>query len=211
MRKAASPDSGLLPRGWLIEAPRVLTNARSPLSALQALILSRRGLIDYAVLCSIILVVQILASSWYEARYRQRWSVPEGERGSVPRKEVRRTWLYTAFSLVLAIVVLCLKILFAWYHTGIWHSECSLVVDPLQRTDVHVVPSLTDIGYIEIVIGTVFYQFCLYVALRMAHGGFTLGELALVAFGGLALGTEVLGLTRTKVSFDKGCVIQCTK
>lgn len=177
VRKAASPNSGLLPRGWLIEAPRVLTKGRAPLSALEALILSRRGLIDYASLCSLILVVQILASSWYEARYRQRRSVSEGERGSVPRKEMLRTWLYTAFSFVLALVVLCLKFLFARYHVGIWQN----------------------IGYIEIVIGTVFYQFCLYVALRMAHGGFTLGELALVAFGGLALGTEVLGLTRTKI------------
>ncbi|KAL4074815.1 hypothetical protein V8B97DRAFT_1868302 [Scleroderma yunnanense] len=177
VRKAASPDSGLLPRGWLIEAPRVLTNGRSPLSALEALILSRRGLIDYASLSSFILVVQILASSWYEARYRRRRSVPEGERGSVPRKEMRRTWLYSAFALVLALVVLCLRFLLARYHIGIWQN----------------------ISYYEIIIGTIFYQFCLYVALRLAHGGFTLGELAVVSFGGLALGTELLGLTRTKI------------
>lgn len=201
MRKAASPDSGLLPRGWLIEAPRVLTKGRAPLSALEALILSRRGLIDYASLCSLILVVQILASSWYEARYRQRRSVSEGERGSVPRKEMLRTWLYTAFSFVLALVVLCLKFLFARHHVGIWQSEWSFF-DREFQSGYMFAPPLADIGYIEIVIGTVFYQFCLYVALRMAHGGFTLGELALVAFGGLALGTEVLGLTRTKVSFN---------
>lgn len=101
----------------------MLTKGRAPLSALEALILSRRGLIDYASLCSFILVVQILASSCYEARYRHRRSVAEGERGSVPRKEMLRTWLYTAFSLVLALVVLCLKFLFARYHVGIWQSE----------------------------------------------------------------------------------------
>lgn len=106
----------------------MLTKGRAPLSALEALILSRRGLIDYASLCSFILVVQILASSCYEARYRHRRSVAEGERGSVPRKEMLRTWLYTAFSLVLALVVLCLKFLFARYHVGIWQSEWFFLV-----------------------------------------------------------------------------------
>lgn len=57
-----------------------------------------------------------------------------------------------------------------------------------------------DLSYFDIIVGSVFFQFCLYVALRLAHGGFTLGELALVCFGGLSLGTELLNLTRARVS-----------
>lgn len=57
-----------------------------------------------------------------------------------------------------------------------------------------------DLSYFDIVVCSVFFQFCLYVALRLAHGGFTLGELALVCFGGLSLGTELLSLTRARVS-----------
>ncbi|KAI5985799.1 hypothetical protein EDC04DRAFT_2615282 [Pisolithus marmoratus] len=87
----ASPNSGLLPRGWLIEAPHVLMNGQSPPSALKALILSRQTLVDYAVLCSFILMVQILASSWYEACYRWCRSIPKGEQGSVPCSEMRHT------------------------------------------------------------------------------------------------------------------------
>ncbi|KAI6122178.1 histidine kinase [Pisolithus croceorrhizus] len=123
VRKVASPESGLLPPGWLIEAPRVLTTGRSSLSALEALILSRRTLVDYAVLCSFILVVQILASSWYEARYRRRRSVPEGERGSVPRSEMRRTWLYSAFALVFTLILLVIRFFLAQYHIAIWQSK----------------------------------------------------------------------------------------
>lgn len=52
--------------------------------------------------------------------------------------------------------------------------------------------------------GSVFFQFCLYIALRLAHGGFTLGELALVCFGGLSLGTELLNLTRAQVGEQVG-------
>ncbi|KIJ66657.1 hypothetical protein HYDPIDRAFT_86054 [Hydnomerulius pinastri MD-312] len=123
LRQASSPNSALLPRGWLIEAPRVLENARAPLSALNALILSRRSLVDYATLCSFILLVQILASSWYEAKYRRRWSVPEGERGSVPRSEMRRTWTYWIYSYVLTLVVLFVRYLLARNHINIWQSE----------------------------------------------------------------------------------------
>ncbi|KAF9223470.1 hypothetical protein BS17DRAFT_767327 [Gyrodon lividus] len=165
---ATSPNSIPLPHDWLIEAPRVLENARAPLSALDALILSRRSLVDYATLCSFILLVQIFSSSWYEARYRRRWTVPEGERGSVPRSEMRRTWTYWMYSYVLTLVVLCVRYLLARNHINVWQSS-------------------------------VFYQFCLYVALRLAHGGFTLGELALVCFGGLSLGSELLNLTRARI------------
>ncbi|KAI6165715.1 Fph type histidine kinase [Pisolithus thermaeus] len=179
------PEAGLLPPGWLIEAPRVLTTGRSSLSALEALILSRRTLVDYAVLCSFILVVQILASSWYEARYRRRRSVPEGERGSVPRSEMRRTWLYSAFALVFTLILLVIRFFLAQYHIAIWQN----------------------ISYSEIMLGSVFYQFSLYIALRMAHGGFTLGELALVGFGGLSIGTELLALTRTKIALIGGSLL----
>jgi len=57
-----------------------------------------------------------------------------------------------------------------------------------------------DLSYFDIIVGSVFFQFCLYVALRLAHGSFTLGELALVCFGALSLGTELLNLTRAQVS-----------
>ncbi|KIK96459.1 hypothetical protein PAXRUDRAFT_32371 [Paxillus rubicundulus Ve08.2h10] len=177
LRQAASPDSKLMSRDWLIEIPRTLENARAPLSPLDALILSRRSLVDYATLCSFILLVHIFSSSWYESRYRRRRSVPEGERGSVPRSEMRRTWTYWIYSYVVTLVVVCVRYLLARNHINVWQN----------------------ISYFDIVIGSVFYQFCLYVALRIAHGGFTLGELALVCFGGLSLGTELLNLTRAGI------------
>lgn len=125
-RKAAIPGSELLPRGWLIEAPRICANRPQPLSALSALVLSRRSLVDYATLCSLILVVQILASSWYEARHRRHRNVPEGERGSVPRSESLRVWLYSIFSLGLALILVSVKFLFVWSHVNIWKSKWTL-------------------------------------------------------------------------------------
>jgi dolichol kinase len=128
LRQAASPNPTLLPSDWLIEAPRVLENAHAPLSTLSALILSRRSLVDYATLCSFILLVQISSSSWYEARYRRRWNVPEGERGSVPRSEALRTWTYWIYSYILTLVALFVRYLLASNNIGLWQSEYPLIV-----------------------------------------------------------------------------------
>ena len=195
LHQAASPNPTLLPPDWLIEAPRVLEDAHAPLSILNALIMSRRSLVDYATLCSFILLVQVLSSSWYEARYRRGRNVPEGERGSVPRSEARRTWTYWIYSYVLTLVALLVRYLLARNDISLWQSEylfgCG---DSTSSTN------WIDLSYFDVIVGSVFFQFCLYVALRLAHGSFTLGEVALVCFGGLSLGTELLNLTRAGVS-----------
>lgn len=51
----------------------------------------------------------------------------------------------------------------------------------------------------ETIIASVFFQFTLYVALRLAHRGLTLGELGLVSFGGTCLCLEFLNLTIARV------------
>jgi dolichol kinase len=50
------------------------------------------------------------------------------------------------------------------------------------------------------IFAALFYQFTLYMAIRLAHRGFTLGELALVCFGGTALCMEFLNFTIARVS-----------
>jgi hypothetical protein len=54
---------------------------------------------------------------------------------------------------------------------------------------------------------SLFYQFTLYVALRLAHRGFTLGELGLVCFGGTALSMELLNLTIARVRVSDNPII----
>ena len=65
-----------------------------------------------------------------------------------------------------------------------------------------VTPILTsrlDLNIFDLIVGSLFYQIALYVALRLAHRGFTLGELSLVCFGGVAIGMELLNLTIARV------------
>lgn len=59
--------------------------------------------------------------------------------------------------------------------------------------------TLSDINYYEIFSCAMFFQFSLYVSIRMAHHGFTLGELAVMCFGATALFLEAMGLTIARV------------
>jgi hypothetical protein len=57
-----------------------------------------------------------------------------------------------------------------------------------------------DLTHFEAVVAALFYQFTLYIGLRLAHRGFTLGELGLVCFGGTALCLETLNMTIARVN-----------
>lgn len=59
--------------------------------------------------------------------------------------------------------------------------------------------SFLDTTYFEIIVCAVIYQLALYICIRLAHRGFTVGELGLVCFGGIALTMEMLNLTKTQV------------
>lgn len=58
---------------------------------------------------------------------------------------------------------------------------------------------ITDMSPSDIVIATLFYQFSLYVCVRLARRGFTLGELAVVCNAATALFMETVNITRMKV------------
>lgn len=57
-----------------------------------------------------------------------------------------------------------------------------------------------DMSYSEIILCSVIYQLALYFAIRMAHRCFTVGELSLMCFGGVALAMEMLNMTKARVS-----------
>lgn len=170
---AVTPPTNPLPAAWQIEQPKVLSNTQHPLTALDALLLSRRNLVNMATVCSTIVIVHVIASWMTERRHRRKVQVPEGEVSSVPRKEGRRTYLYALFSISVSLWVLCSRIALSEMRMGIWQN----------------------INYYEITACSLFFQFSLYISIRMAHHGFTLGELTVVCFGATVLFMEALNLT----------------
>lgn len=168
------PPGDVRPLRWLVEAPRVLGDTYS---ALEVLILSRRSLVSLSTFCSTILIVHAAASWLTEERHRRKLPVPEGEVSSVPRREGRRTYLYTLFSFSVTLWILCVRIAFKEMKLGIWQN----------------------LSYYEVVVCSLFFQFSLYVSIRMAHHGFTLGEVGITAFGATVLFMEMSNITIARI------------
>ncbi|CAA7266925.1 unnamed protein product [Cyclocybe aegerita] len=169
-----------LPAGWLIEAPAMLHYSLAKVRPSQAVLLSRYSLVDLSTMCSTILLLHVCAS-WHLERQLARGCTnkgkPDGERASVPRKEGRRSWYYVIFTLSTSVVIISLKFIMRAYDLNLWKY----------------------LNVFEVVVVSFFYQFTLYVALRLAHRGFTLGELGLVSFGGTAICLEFLNITIARI------------
>ena len=188
-----SGGAAVLPAGWLIEAPLTLENSHTRLSASQAILLSRYSLVDLSTFCSTILLFHVCVSWWIEEKCRKDGSKPEGERASVPRSGGQRFWYYTIFALTTSAVIIGLKITLKVYGFNLWNCKLHF------STILNLTLTITDMNVFETVIASLFFQFTLYIGLRLAHRGFTLGELGLVCFGGTALCLEFLNLTIARV------------
>ncbi|KAI0261504.1 hypothetical protein BC834DRAFT_895602 [Gloeopeniophorella convolvens] len=81
------------------------------------------------------------------------------------------------FTYALAAALLALRFALARAGVGIWQH----------------------LSYWEIASGSIFFQSSLYIAARLAHRGFTLGELGLVVFGATALFMELVNLTVARI------------
>ncbi len=125
---AANPLGDPIPPGWLVEAAMTLPNPANPVTALEALLLSRRYLVSQATFCATILLVHVSASWVTEARHRRKLVVPEGEISSVPRKDVLRTYLYILFAVSITLWILCVRIALKEAKLGIWQSASACIV-----------------------------------------------------------------------------------
>ncbi|KAJ7116369.1 hypothetical protein C8R44DRAFT_832482 [Mycena epipterygia] len=193
---------GLAP-GWVIDAPFRLDKSRRALDPPAALLLARYNLLSLATLTSAILLFHVWASCSLEERYAAAAAAAsvnptlspstltpngnaphtnapaatEGERRSVPRSEGRRSVYFVLFTHGVGAAFLLLRLGLQYLGLGLWQH-----LDPF-----------------DVIVSSLFYQFTLYVAIRMAHRGFTLGELGLVCFGGTAVFMEFLNITIARI------------
>ena len=123
------PTGTLQPPFWHIESPWRLINETS-LTPHQALILSRRNAVDLSTLCSATLLIHVYTSHWFEWRHRKYHKVSEGERGSVPRSEARKGWLYIVFTFLVSAILLGLRFALDRAQVGLWKRELQTLFFP---------------------------------------------------------------------------------
>lgn len=109
--------------------------------------------------------------------------------------EWKRTKSVVGFAFLVTLCCLGVKIVTALIGHGVWSGQSPEVLRLEICAD-----SIVDMSPSDIVIATLFYQFSLYVCVRLARRGFTLGELGVVCNAATALFMETVNLTRMKVS-----------
>ncbi|WVQ76542.1 hypothetical protein IAR50_006212 [Cryptococcus sp. DSM 104548] len=211
------PESPLPNSGWKIEPPLVLPTTpfrrdvdptRGPvetLRALSALATSRRNLVQLFTLCSFVLLVHLARSLHLEVKQMRllcpspndlngieigeaysgtaggsRFQAQQAGFGTfwLRKGEWRRTRSVVGFSFLVSAGCLVVKAVTAYIGRGVW----------------------SDMSPSDIVIATLFYQFSIYVCVRLARKGLTLGELASVCSAATAMFMEVVNLTRMKIA-----------
>jgi dolichol kinase len=206
---STSPDSAIHP-GWAIEDPLVLastpirymkgvlptTYPSDAIKALSALATSRRNLVQLFTLCSFVLLVHLTRSLALEIKMSKQ-PIPalssatmERDISDPNRSQTSTFWLrrgelrrnLSAVSMAFLVTGGCIvvKIATAYIGHGVW----------------------SDMSPSDIIIATLFYQFSLYVCVRLARRGFTLGELAIVCNTATALVMETVNMTRMKVRLE---------
>jgi dolichol kinase len=219
---SAAPDTPL-PKEWNIESPLVLHSTpirflqgitlfpTDAIRALSALATSRRNLVQLFTLCSFVLLVHLARSLHLENKQAKAagrstspvpgngvsmerdLSGPNTNTGTywLKRGEWKRTKSVVGFSFLVTICCLGVKVVTAFIGRGVWSGTSTFYLVEMLIPDMS--PS-------DIVIATLFYQFSLYVCVRLARRGFTLGELAVVCNAATALFMETVNITRMKVS-----------
>lgn len=207
---------------WNVEPPRVLDLTPSPrdafngsiripdnldqrhpaILALTALCMSRQHAVHLTCLLSLILIFHAIWSRRQDLKMLKSDSTNVGKEaigGSkwIKLSEWRRSWAIISFSFIVTAFVVVLKVFAdclglakgygAFFERRRWIGYPDRVL-------------LLDLTYPDIVIATLFFQFSLYVSVRLARRGFTLGELGIICHAATGLFMETVNLTRTRVS-----------
>ena len=176
-----TPNLPLRPPSWLVEAPATLPYSALKMPAREALLCARRNLVQLTTLCSFVLLVHLCTSKQVNLSRINAgfW---------FPKRRGRRSWLFVGYSLLISAAAVAFYIVSNMLSLNIWKGMPSF--DEGEQ-----ILTLLDLTFFDVLVISIFYQFCLYVMARLSHGGFTLGELGLVAHGATALFMEATNLT----------------
>lgn len=186
---SAVSNTSTVPPSWMIEPPLSTIYTPSPLTAL---IRARYLLLQVTTLCSCILSAHIVASAIRQSRF-----ACIGRSDVVPVSEWRRSMLYALFVGTTTTVFVLVGILATRYEFwNPWIGELLHV-----SSSRHKLTSLCFKGLssLDIIMISISYQLCLYILIRMARGGFTLGEAGLVAQTAAIFFMETVNLTKSRV------------
>jgi hypothetical protein len=102
--------------GWFIQHPNELTILEQPLEVmLDAIIKTRRNLIELCAMCSVLLLVHFLASKANRFRKDHSGDPASSQQTWLTESEIRRVWLYIGFTAVVTLGAIIVKLVLTNY------------------------------------------------------------------------------------------------
>lgn len=121
--QGAQPSLSVLPLQWLIDPPLVLTGSAIKHTALEALVLSRRNLVQTLSMCSLILMVHLWASSRAEEAAANSTSPRAEDRTHIPKNELQRTIEYSKLVLGTTVGLLLVRFAASVSYDKLWSGK----------------------------------------------------------------------------------------
>ncbi|PVG04314.1 hypothetical protein CPB86DRAFT_747729 [Serendipita vermifera] len=172
----------LYPPGWVLEPPFTLSKSLWNMPAREALLSSRRNLVQLSTLCSFVLLVHLCTSNFAPASHiipnaNSEPKISSGDHSERKMRRGRRSWNFIGYTFLISTVAVIFHVLGDSLGLEIWK----------------------DLSYFDVGLVSLFYQFAVYVMIRLSHGGFTLGEVGLVALGSTVLFMDTVNMTVAKI------------
>ncbi|KAG8832409.1 hypothetical protein FRC17_001390 [Serendipita sp. 399] len=165
------------PPGWIIESPLYLQKSLDKIPPRQALLNSRRNLVQLSTLCAFVLLTHLCTSNLPAFKAREAAAEHHGSGWERRMRKGRRSWLFVGYATIVSITAVAFHILCDSVNLQFWK----------------------DLSYFDVAFISSFYQFSVYVMIRLSHGGFTLGEVCLIGVGSTVLVMEAVNMTIAKV------------
>lgn len=194
----------------------------APHAALEALAKSRRSLLSLSTVISLVLLLHLLLSRTREKQHISmavagisadsppvRRTGRTGEKPIetktlhwVPKSEWRRTGSVVGLAFGVSLFLGVLQGFMGHFGVLLWNRSFPSWFGhpPLGACSYINAYVLAGVSVVDIFLSSLFHQFSMYVCVRLARKGFTLGELGIVAQFSTALFMETINLTRARVS-----------
>jgi hypothetical protein len=140
MRQLSNQDSASstspLPPTWLIDPPAILLGSVIKHTPLEALVFSRRNLVQMMSMCSLILMTHLWESSRAQEAAAKSAGVRAEDKTWIPKNELQRTIQYSKLVLRITCYLLVIRLVAHFSFDNLWGSKCLLgQLDVLLHTE----------------------------------------------------------------------------
>jgi dolichol kinase len=118
----------LYPPGWVLEPPFILSKSLWKIPAREALLNSRRNLVQLSTLCSFVLLVHLCTSNFSSTSHTMpntsnEQKISNGDHGERKMRRGRRSWNFVGYTFLISTVAVVFHIIGDSLGLEVWKGQ----------------------------------------------------------------------------------------